>query len=128
MTLRTIGWIRSPLRDLAAAPCQGSEGAPAAWIEFDPEFAAALHGLAVGDAVVVVTWLHLGKRDVLQVHPRGDTRNPLTGVFATRSPHRPNPLGLHRAVVREIDGLRLRVEPMEALNGTPVVDVKIALD
>ena len=126
--LRPIGVIRSPLQSLDAAPCQGDEGAPDAWLEIAPAYAAALSGLAVGDAVVLVTWLHLAKREVLEVHPRGDRRNPLTGVFATRSPHRPNPLGLHRVIVREIAGVRLRVGPIEALDGTPVVDIKIALD
>lgn len=128
LTLRPIGVIRSPLQSIDAAPCQGDEGAPDAWLEIGPEYAAALSGLAVGDAVVLVTWLHLAKREVLEVHPRGDRRNPLTGVFATRSPHRPNPLGLHRVLVREIAGPRLRVGPIEALDGTPVVDLKIALD
>jgi len=128
LALRPIGVIRSPLQSLDAAPCQGDEGAPDAWLEIAPAYAAALSGLAVGDAVVLVTWLHLAKREVLEVHPRGDRRNPLTGVFATRSPHRPNPLGLHRVIVREIAGVRLRVGPIEALDGTPVVDIKIALD
>jgi len=128
LALRPIGVIRSPLQSLDAAPCQGDEGAPDAWLEIAPAYAAALSGLAVGDAVVLVTWLHLAKREVLEVHPRGDWRNPLTGVFATRSPHRPNPLGLHRVIVREIAGVRLRVGPIEALDGTPVVDIKIALD
>ena len=128
LALRPIGVIRSPLQSLDAAPCQGDEGAPDAWLEIAPAYAAALSGLAVGDTVVLVTWLHLAKREVLEVHPRGDRRNPLTGVFATRSPHRPNPLGLHRVIVREIAGVRLRVGPIEALDGTPVVDIKIALD
>ena len=128
LALRPIGVIRSPLQSLDAAPCQGDEGAPDAWLEIAPAYAAALSGLAVGDAVVLVTWLHLAKREVLEVHPRGDRRNPLTGVFATRSPHRPNPLGLHRVIVRQIAGVRLRVGPIEALDGTPVVDIKIALD
>ena len=127
-TLRPIGVIRSPLQSIDAAPCQGDEGAPDAWLEIAPEYAPALSGLAVGDAVVLITWLHLAKREVLEVHPRGDRRNPLTGVFATRSPHRPNPLGLHRVIVREIAGVRLRVGPIETLDGTPVVDLKIALD
>ena len=128
LALRPIGVIRSPLQSLDAAPCQGDEGAPDAWLEIAPAYAAALSGLAVGDAVVLVTWLHLAKREVLEVHPRGDRRNPLTGVFATRSPHRPNPLGLHRVIVREIAGVRLRVGPIEALDGTPVVVIKIAID
>jgi tRNA-Thr(GGU) m(6)t(6)A37 methyltransferase TsaA len=90
----------------------------------DPTFSRALLGIAPGDDVDIVTWLHQADRDVLQVHPRGDPKNPLAGVFATRSPHRPNPLGLHRVTVREIAGTRLRVGPIEAIDGTPVVDIK----
>jgi tRNA-Thr(GGU) m(6)t(6)A37 methyltransferase TsaA len=123
-TLHQIGQIRSTLRALEDAPRQGTEGAPDAWLEVDPTFSRALLGIAPGDEVVIVTWLHLGDRDVLQVHPRGDPKNPLAGVFATRSPHRPNPLGLHRVMVREIAGTRLRVGPIEAIDGTPVVDIK----
>lgn len=123
-TLHQIGQIRSTLRALEDAPRQGREGAPDAWLEVDPTFSRALLGIAPGDEVVIVTWLHLADRDVLQVHPRGDPKNPLAGVFATRSPHRPNPLGLHRVTVREIAGTRLRVGPIEAIDGTPVVDVK----
>jgi tRNA-Thr(GGU) m(6)t(6)A37 methyltransferase TsaA len=123
-TLHQIGQIRSTLRALEDAPCQGTEGAPDAWLEVDPTFSRALLGVAPGDQAVVVTWLHMADRDVLQVHPRGDPKNPLTGVFATRSPHRPNPLGLHRVTVREIAGTRLRVGPIEAIDGTPVVDIK----
>jgi tRNA-Thr(GGU) m(6)t(6)A37 methyltransferase TsaA len=127
ITLRTIGFIRSTLRDPARAPKQGAEGGPDAWLEIDPEFREALTGIAAGDALLVITWLHRGDRGVLQVHPRDDPRNPLTGVFATRSQDRPNPLGLHRVTVREIDGVRLRVGPIEAIDGTPVVDVKAVL-
>jgi len=123
-TLHQIGQIRSTLRAVEDAPRQGTEGAPDAWLEVDPTFSRALLGIAPGDDVVIVTWLHLADRDVLQVHPRGDPKNPLAGVFATRSPHRPNPLGLHRVTVREIAGTRLRVGPMEAIDGTPVVDIK----
>jgi tRNA-Thr(GGU) m(6)t(6)A37 methyltransferase TsaA len=94
----------------------------------DPAFARALLGIAAGDEVVVITWLHRADRDVLEVHPRGDLRNPLAGVFATRSPDRPNPLGLHRVTVREIAGTRLRIGPIEAIDGTPVADIKPALD
>ena len=125
--LRPIGVIRSELLDPGAAPKQGAEGAPDAWLEVQPWAAAALDGLAVGDEVVVITWLHAARRDTLKVHPRGDSNNPLTGVFATRSPHRPNPLGLHPVVVRAIDGSRLRIGPIEAIDGTPVVDVKPVL-
>ena len=127
-TLRPIGYLRSALRDLESAPRQGHEGGPDAWLEIEPALSTALRGIAAGDELIVITWLHRAKRDVLEVHPRGDPAVPLAGVFATRSPHRPNPLGLHRVTVREITGNRLRVGPIEAIDGTPVVDVKIALD
>jgi tRNA-Thr(GGU) m(6)t(6)A37 methyltransferase TsaA len=122
--LRTVGVIRSSLRTLGSAPRQGSEGAPDAWLEVRRHVAEGLRGLAVGDEIVVITWLHRARRDVLRVHPRSDPRIPLTGVFATRSPDRPNPLGLHHVLVRAIDGDRLRVGPIEAIDGTPVVDIK----
>ncbi len=125
--LRPVGVISSALKARSAAPKQGSEGAPDAWLEVHPWAAEALHGLVVGDEIIVITWLHRARRDVLQVHPRSDLRNPLTGVFATRSPDRPNPLGLHPVVVRAIDGTRLRVGPIEAVDGTPVVDIKPVL-
>jgi len=127
-TLRPIGHLRSALRDVESAPRQGNEGGTDAWLEIEPALSTALRGIAAGDELIVVTWLHRAKRDVLEVHPRGDPAVPLAGVFATRSPHRPNPLGLHRVTVREIAGSRLRVGPIEAIDGTPVVDVKIALD
>jgi len=126
--LRPIGYISSTLRRLDQAPRQGSEGAPDAWLELEPAVAEGLSGLAEGDEVLVITWLHRGRRDVLQVHPRDDLSNPLTGVFATRSPDRPNPLGLHRVTVRRLSGTRLRIGPIEAIDGTPVMDIKIALD
>jgi tRNA-Thr(GGU) m(6)t(6)A37 methyltransferase TsaA len=122
--LRPIGVIRSTLKSRKNAPRQGNEGAPDAWLEVRPSLAAALQGLAVGDAIVVITWLHRANRDVLRVHPRSIARNPLTGVFATRSPDRPNPLGLHPVVVRAIERTRLRIGPIEAIDGTPVVDIK----
>lgn len=125
--LRPVGVIRSVLRARRGAPKQGAEGAPDAWLEMHPWAARGLRGLAVGDEIIVITWLHRARRDVLRVHPRDDARNPLTGVFATRSPDRPNPLGLHPVVVRAIEGDRLRVGPIEAIDGTPVVDVKPAL-
>jgi tRNA-Thr(GGU) m(6)t(6)A37 methyltransferase TsaA len=128
IVLRPIGRIVSDLRAAGDAPRQGSEGAPDAWLDVDAAFAPALDGLAAGDDVIVLTWLDRADRAILVVHPRGDTANPLTGVFATRSPHRPNPIGLHRVTVRAIDGLRLRIGPIEALDGTPVVDVKPVLD
>lgn len=128
IVLRPIGRIVSDLRAAGDAPRQGSEGAPDAWLDVDATCAPALDGLAAGDDVIVLTWLDRADRAILVVHPRGDTANPLTGVFATRSPHRPNPIGLHRVTVRAIDGLRLRIGPIEALDGTPVVDVKPVLD
>jgi tRNA-Thr(GGU) m(6)t(6)A37 methyltransferase TsaA len=127
-TLRPVGHLRSALRDLESAPRQGNEGGPDAWLEIEPALSTALRGIAAGDELIVITWLHRAQRDVLEVHPRGDPAVPLAGVFATRSPHRPNPLGLHRVTVREIDGSRLRIGPIEAIDDTPVVDVKIALD
>jgi tRNA-Thr(GGU) m(6)t(6)A37 methyltransferase TsaA len=127
LTLAPIGVIRSDISDPAAAPRQGSEGAPDAWLELQPSVAEALEGLAVGDEILVITWFHRADRDVLKVHPRSDPRNPLTGVFATRSPDRPNPLGLHPVVVRAIEGNRLRIGPIEAIDGTPVVDIKPVL-
>jgi tRNA-Thr(GGU) m(6)t(6)A37 methyltransferase TsaA len=123
-SIRPIGNIRSTLRERDAAPRQGSEGAPDAWVEIDPVFAAGLRGIAAGDEVIVITWLHRADRGVLETHPRNDRRIALTGVFATRSPDRPNPLGLHRVKVREISENRVRVGPIEAIDGTPVVDVK----
>jgi tRNA-Thr(GGU) m(6)t(6)A37 methyltransferase TsaA len=126
-SLHPIGHIRSALRALEEAPRQGSEGAPDAWLEVDSNFARGLSGIAAGDEVIVVTWLHRADREVLEVHPRDDPRNPLTGVFATRSSDRPNPLGLHRVTVREVSGTRLRIGPIEAIDGTPVVDVKSVL-
>jgi tRNA-Thr(GGU) m(6)t(6)A37 methyltransferase TsaA len=122
-----IGVIRSELKSVDDAPRQGSEGAPDAWLEIAPWASAGLEGLAVGDQILVLTWFHEARRDILQVRPRGDANNPLTGVFATRSPHRPNTLGLHPVVVRAIEGSRLRIGPIEAIDGTPVVDVKPAL-
>ena len=125
--MRPIGVIRSVLTERSDAPKQGSEGAPDAWLEVFSWAAEGLLGLQVGDEVIVITWLHEARRDILQVHPRSDPRNPLTGVFATRSPDRPNPLGLHPVIVRAIEGNRLRIGPIEAIDGTPVVDLKPAL-
>lgn len=125
--LRPIGIIRSTIKDRHKAPRQGSEGAPAAWLDVKPWAEAGLRGVAVGDQLVIITWLHQGHRDVLQVHPRNDKRKRLWGVFATRSPDRPNPLGLHPVTVLEIQGNRLRIEPIEVIDGTPVVDIKPAL-
>jgi len=128
VTLVPIGRIRSTLRSLAEAPKQGSEGAPDAWIDVDAAYSSALLGVNEGDEVIVLTWLDRADRAVLQVHPRGDPRNPIAGVFATRSPDRPNPIGLHRVIVREAAGLELLVGPIEAVDGTPVVDMKAVLN
>jgi tRNA-Thr(GGU) m(6)t(6)A37 methyltransferase TsaA len=125
--LTPIGFVRSTLTDLEAAPMQGDEGAPDASIDVVSEVADALAGIQVGDELFVVTWLHEARRDVLQVHPRDDVGRPLTGVFATRSSDRPNPLGLHRVTVLGIAGNELRVGPLEAIDGTPVVDIKPVL-
>ncbi len=125
--LRPIGVIRSNLKKRSHAPMQGSEGAPDAWLEVSSFAVQALKGLASGNQIIVVTWLHMARRDVLKVHPRSDRRRPLTGVFATRSPDRPNPLGLHRVTLRKIVNNRLRIGPIEAIDGTPVVDIKPVL-
>ena len=126
--VQQITIVRSGLTDPDEAPMQGFEGAPDAWVEVDHRYADALKGITAGQDVVLITWFHLSRRDVLQVHPRSDETRPLTGVFATRSPERPNPLGLHRVTVREIEGTRLRVGPLEAVDGTPIVDIKPVLD
>jgi tRNA-Thr(GGU) m(6)t(6)A37 methyltransferase TsaA len=126
-TLEPIGVIRSELVSLEAAPRQGDEGAPEAWLELTDRVAQGLLGIRAGDELIVLTWLHRARRDVLQVHPRGRLEAPLTGVFATRSPDRPNPVGLHRVSVLEVAGQRLRVAPMEAIDGTPIVDIKPVL-
>ena len=126
-TIEPIGVIRSELDSREAAPLQGYEGAPKAWLELTAPVEQALVGITAGDDVIILTWLHRARRDVLQVHPRGRLEAPLTGVFATRSPDRPNPVGLHRVSVLEVAGQRLRVAPMEAIDGTPVVDIKPVL-
>lgn len=125
--LRAIGVVRSALATRREAPRQGEEGAPDAWLEVQPWASRGLGGLAAGDTIVVVTWLRRARRDVLRVRPRDDRRRPLRGVFATRSADRPNPLGLHEVTVKETDGKRLRVGPIEAIDGTPVVDLKPVL-
>ena len=126
-SLSAIGFLHSPLKQLGEAPRQGREGAPDAWLEVHASVAEGLEALAVGDEIIVITWLHKAGRDILKVHPRGDETVPLAGVFATRSPDRPNPLGLHRVTVLEIAGERLKVGPIEAIDGTPVVDIKPVL-
>jgi tRNA-Thr(GGU) m(6)t(6)A37 methyltransferase TsaA len=128
LSLLEIGLLRSSLTELADAPRQGAEGAPDAWLEVQPRYAAALDGVEVGNELVVITWLHKADRGTLQTHPRNDPSKALTGVFATRSPDRPNPLGLHRVRVRERSGLHLRVGPIEAIDGTPVVDIKAVIE
>jgi tRNA-Thr(GGU) m(6)t(6)A37 methyltransferase TsaA len=122
--LHPIGRVTSTLRETAMAPKQGDEGAPDAWLVIDDEVADGLRDLSAGDEIVVVTWLHLARRDVLSVHPRGDEDQPERGVFSTRSPHRPNPIGLHRATIVEVADARLRVAPLEAVDGTPILDIK----
>ena len=125
--VRPIAIVESPLTDLATAPKQADEGAPEAWLVFEPGVLDALDGLRVGDAVIVLTWLHRSERDVLRVHPRGDVARPVQGVFSTRSPARPNPIGLHEVQILAIDGGRVRVSALEAVDGTPVLDVKPVL-
>jgi tRNA-Thr(GGU) m(6)t(6)A37 methyltransferase TsaA len=123
-SLEPIGVIRSEIKNTADAPLFYDEGAPDAFLELYPAFAGGLLRMKPGDEIIVLTWLHLAKRDVLQVHPRGEAANPLTGVFSTRSPARPNPIGLHRTKVFATDGIRLHVGPIEAIDGTPVIDIK----
>lgn len=125
--LTPIGFIRSELKNREGAPKQGSENAPDAWLEIEPPVAPGLNGIATGDELLIITWFHQAQRDVLNVHPRGNRDVPATGVFNTRSPDRPNPLGLHPVRVLEISGNRLKVGPIEAIDGTPVVDIKPVL-
>jgi tRNA-Thr(GGU) m(6)t(6)A37 methyltransferase TsaA len=122
--VKAIGRVASPLTDLEAAPRQADEGAPEAWLVFEPEMLEGLRSLRSGDELIVITWLDRARRDVLSVHPRGDSSRPQEGVFSTRSPHRPNPIGLHRAEITAVDGRRIRVRNLEALDGTPIIDVK----
>lgn len=128
LVLHPIGRVESELVDRAQAPKQGDEGAPDAWLVFEESVRQGLSDLSVGDDVLLITWFDRARRDVLAVHPRGDLARPETGVFSTRSPDRPNPLGLHRVTILAIDGLRIQVRNLEALDGTPIVDVKPVLD
>jgi tRNA-Thr(GGU) m(6)t(6)A37 methyltransferase TsaA len=127
LVVHPVGRVTSPLTERGQGPLQGDEGAPDAWIVFDEAVSAALADVGVGDELLVLTWLDRARRDVLVVHPRGDLSRPRTGVFSTRSPDRPNPIGLHRVTVLAVDGLRVQVSDLEALDGTPVVDVKPVL-
>jgi tRNA-Thr(GGU) m(6)t(6)A37 methyltransferase TsaA len=123
-----VGWVESPVTEMAQAPMQPDEGAPPAWLVFEPGVADAMRDLLPGTEILVLTWLDRADRGVLETIPRGDPRNPMTGVFSTRSPDRPNPIGLHRVRVIAVDGLRAQVDHLEALDGTPVIDVKAVLD
>ncbi|MGA8153699.1 MAG: tRNA (N6-threonylcarbamoyladenosine(37)-N6)-methyltransferase TrmO [Terriglobales bacterium] len=127
LELRPIGVIRSKIKERSKAPKQASEGAPDGWLEVRPFAREALDGLAVGDEIIILTWLHQARRETLKVHPRSDPNRILTGVFATRSPDRPNPIGLHQVTVRKIMKNRLRIGPIEAIDGTPVIDIKPVL-
>lgn len=127
-SLTPIGYVESPLTDLAAAPKQGDEGAPAAWLVFNAAVRDGLRDLQVGDEVLVLTWLDRGRRDVLLVHPRDDVASPLRSVFSTRSADRPNPIGIHRVrIIAKADDLRLEVQPLEAVDRTPLLDIKPVL-
>ena len=125
--LRAIARVESQLVDPAAAPKQGGEGAPAAWLQFEPSVAEGLRDLKAGDDIIVLTWLDRARRDLLLVHPRDDSASPQRGVFSTRSADRPNPIGLHEVEVLAVEGTRVHVRPLEALDGTPVVDIKPVL-
>jgi tRNA-Thr(GGU) m(6)t(6)A37 methyltransferase TsaA len=120
-----IGIVRSRLKEISQCPRQESEDAPEAWIEIAPQYVDALDGLAVGDEIMVFTWMHLADRSILKVHPRGNRGNPIKGVFATRSPHRPNPIGLHKTPITAIEPpSRIKVKSLEVVDNTPVVDIK----
>jgi tRNA-Thr(GGU) m(6)t(6)A37 methyltransferase TsaA len=126
--LRPIGTVESPLTDPNAAPKQGDEGAPEAWLVFEPDVRDGLRDLQADTEIIVLTWLDRADRSVLEVHPRDDPANPMQGVFNTRSADRPNPIGLHRVEIVAVDGSRLRVRNLEAIDGTPILDVKPVLD
>lgn len=126
--LRPVGWVESPLVDRDGAPLQGDEGAPEAWLVLDPTVRAAIRDLRVDNEVIVLTWLDRADRRALVVHPRGDPTRPARGVFSTRSPDRPNPIGLHTVRVVAMDDTRIRVRDLEALDGTPILDIKPVLE
>jgi tRNA-Thr(GGU) m(6)t(6)A37 methyltransferase TsaA len=126
--LMSIGRVESSLTNVEAAPRQADEGAPDAWLVFEPDVREALRGLRVGQAVIVITWLDRARRDILSVHPRGDSSRPIQGVFSTRSPHRPNPIGLHEVEITAVDDLRVQVRRLEAIHGTPILDLKPVLN
>ena len=128
LMLKPIGRVESSLADLESAPRQPDEGAPAAWLVFDADVLEGLRSLRTGDEVILLTWLDRARRDELSVHPRGDPSRPIEGVFSTRSPHRPNPIGLHRVEITAIEGARVRVRHLEAIDGTPIIDVKPLLN
>lgn len=126
--IQPIGYVRSILKARHEAPRQSFEGAPEAWLEINDEFIEGLGGVSEGQEAIVLTWLHQARRDILKVHPRGDTNSELSGIFSTRSPDRPNPIGLHRVKIQQIEsGGRLRVQALEALDGTPIIDIKVVL-
>lgn len=126
-SIQSIGEIHSPLKNKENAPKFYTENAPDAWLEIFPDFTEALYRMSAGDEIIIITWLHQADRNTLEVHPRGNPVHPLTGVFSTRSPNRPNPIGLHRAKVLEIKGNHLHIDVMEAIDGTPIVDIKPVL-
>jgi tRNA-Thr(GGU) m(6)t(6)A37 methyltransferase TsaA len=125
--VRPIGKVESPLTDLESAPRQPDEGAPEAWLVFEPDVLEGVRSLRPGDEIILITWLDRARRDVLSVHRRGDASRPEEGVFSTRSPHRPNPIGLHHVEITAIEGTRVRVRHLEAIDGTPIIDVKPVL-
>ena len=127
-TVTPVAWVESPLVDPSRAPKQGNEGGADAWLAFDDRYVEGLQGLQVGDEVVLLTWLDRADRNVLMVHPRDNPANPMRGVFSTRSADRPNPIGLHRVEIFDIQGVRVGVRPLEAIHGTPILDVKPVLD
>jgi tRNA-Thr(GGU) m(6)t(6)A37 methyltransferase TsaA len=126
--LKPIGWVESPLVDRDSAPRQGDEGAPDAWLVLDPDMRSGIRDLREGTQIIVLTWLDRARRDVLEVHPRGDPNNPMRGVFSTRSPDRPNPVGLHTVLILAIEDTRILVRHLEALDRTPVLDIKPLLE